>query len=195
MVQAATYQPSATATAPAAPGADIADPGPLGLCGFALTTFVLSAINAGWYDAATTPIVVGLALFYGGLAQLTAGMREFKHLWRDSLYVLRRILDLPCRFPGPPGTYLHHPQGAGPHRVGALPAGLDDLHRDHAARELPHQRRAYCHLHPPLPHLRSSHHWRARAVEHVAPDRRLDGRRHGNRRLVHGPGRRPAVDL
>ncbi len=47
MVQAATYQPSATATAPAAPGADIADPGPLGLCGFALTTFVLSAINAG----------------------------------------------------------------------------------------------------------------------------------------------------
>ena len=65
-----------TATVP--PGADIADPGPLGLCGFALTTFVLSAINAGWYDAATTPIVVGLALFYGGLAQLTAGMWEFK---------------------------------------------------------------------------------------------------------------------
>jgi succinate-acetate transporter protein len=78
MVQTATYQPSATATSPAAPGADIADPGPLGLCGFALTTFVLSAINAGWYDAATTPIVVGLALFYGGLAQLTAGMWEFK---------------------------------------------------------------------------------------------------------------------
>ena len=50
----------------------------------------------------------------------------------------------------PPGTYLHHPQGAGPHRVGALPARLDDLHRDHAARQLPHQRRAYCHLHPPL---------------------------------------------
>src|SRR5260370_1688645 len=78
MVQTATYQPSATATSPVAPGADIADPGPLGLCGFALTTFVLSAINAGWYDAATTPIVVGLALFYGGLAQLTARMWGFK---------------------------------------------------------------------------------------------------------------------
>jgi succinate-acetate transporter protein len=78
MVQTATYQPSATATSPAAPGADIADPGPLGLSGFALTTFVLSAVNAGWYDATTTPIVVGLALFYGGLAQLTAGMWEFK---------------------------------------------------------------------------------------------------------------------
>lgn len=78
MVQTATYAPSATAVSPAAPGADIADPGPLGLAGFALTTFVLSAVNAGWYAAETTPIVIGLALFYGGLAQLTAGMWEFK---------------------------------------------------------------------------------------------------------------------
>jgi succinate-acetate transporter protein len=73
-----TYAPPMRETATVIPGADIADPGPLGLCGFALTTFVLSAVNAGWYDAATTPIVVGLALFYGGLAQLTAGMWEFK---------------------------------------------------------------------------------------------------------------------
>jgi uncharacterized protein len=73
-----TYAPPMRETATAVPGADIADPGPLGLCGFALTTFVLSAVNAGWYDAAITPIVVGLALFYGGLAQLTAGMWEFK---------------------------------------------------------------------------------------------------------------------
>jgi len=74
----ATYAPPLRETATVVPGADIADPGPLGLSGFALTTFVLSAVNAGWYDAATTPIVVGLALFYGGLAQLTAGMWEFK---------------------------------------------------------------------------------------------------------------------
>ncbi len=74
----ATYAPPMRETATVGPGADIADPGPLGLAGFALTTFVLSAINAGWYDAATTPIIVGLALFYGGLAQLTAGMWEFK---------------------------------------------------------------------------------------------------------------------
>jgi succinate-acetate transporter protein len=58
----------------AAPG--IANPAPLGLCGFALTTFVLSAANAKLIDAPL--IAVGLALFYGGLAQLLAGMWEFK---------------------------------------------------------------------------------------------------------------------
>jgi succinate-acetate transporter protein len=56
----------------------VADPAPLGLCGFALTTFVLSSINAGWFSAAATTIVVGLALFYGGIAQLCAGMWEFR---------------------------------------------------------------------------------------------------------------------
>jgi succinate-acetate transporter protein len=55
----------------------IANPAPLGLCGFALTTFVLSALNAGLLTG-TPAIVVGLAFFYGGLAQLLAGMWEFK---------------------------------------------------------------------------------------------------------------------
>jgi len=57
----------------------VANPGPLGLCGFALTTFVLSSINAGLIpgtDAAK--MVIGLAFFYGGLAQLLAGMWEFR---------------------------------------------------------------------------------------------------------------------
>src|SRR5437764_3418944 len=63
--------------APAA-AAGVANPAPLGLCGFALTTFVLSSINAGWFPAGATNIVVGLALFYGGLAQLLAGMWEFR---------------------------------------------------------------------------------------------------------------------
>lgn len=52
------------------------NPAPLGLCGFALTTFVLSAANAGLFTGES--IVIGLALFYGGLAQLLAGMWEFK---------------------------------------------------------------------------------------------------------------------
>lgn len=58
-----------------------ADPGPLGLSAFALTTFVLSSVNAGFIVptvGAGTNIVVGLALFYGGLIQLLAGMWEFK---------------------------------------------------------------------------------------------------------------------
>lgn len=50
----------------------IANPGPLGLCGFALTTFVLSLHNAGVGLPATSPhgVVTGLAFFYGGLVQV-----------------------------------------------------------------------------------------------------------------------------
>jgi uncharacterized protein len=58
-------------------GPAFADPGPLGLAGFAMTTFFLSSVNVGWLDEKTTPVVLGLALFYGGLAQLLAGMWEF----------------------------------------------------------------------------------------------------------------------
>jgi uncharacterized protein len=63
--------------------AAVANPAPLGLSAFALTTFVLSASNAGFiFPKAATPtdgfIVVGLALFYGGLGQLIAGIQEFR---------------------------------------------------------------------------------------------------------------------
>jgi succinate-acetate transporter protein len=54
----------------------VADPAPLGLGGFALTTFVLSTHNAGWAPDVTW---IGLALFYGGLAQFLAGMWEFRN--------------------------------------------------------------------------------------------------------------------
>jgi succinate-acetate transporter protein len=56
----------------------VADPAPLGLAGFALTTFILSAVNAGWIPKPGEPVVLGLAFAYGGLAQFCAGMWEFK---------------------------------------------------------------------------------------------------------------------
>ena len=56
----------------------IADPGPLGLAGFALTTFILSMSNAQLVPAELGALFVPLALFYGGLAQILAGMWEFK---------------------------------------------------------------------------------------------------------------------
>ncbi len=56
----------------------IADPGPLGLAAFALTTFVLSFFNAGLVSDKAEPVVFGLALAYGGIAQLLAGMWEFR---------------------------------------------------------------------------------------------------------------------
>ncbi len=58
--------------------AAIANPAPLGLAGFALTTFVLSMVNSGLVSDKAEPVVFGLALAYGGIAQLLAGMWEFK---------------------------------------------------------------------------------------------------------------------
>jgi uncharacterized protein len=61
-----------------------ADPGPLGLAGFAGTTFVLSMINAGLVGdkslvgGGLLPLVAALALAYGGIAQLVAGIWEFR---------------------------------------------------------------------------------------------------------------------
>jgi uncharacterized protein len=55
-----------------------ADPGPLGLAGFAMTTFVLSMFNANLVSEKGTPVVLALALVYGGIAQLLAGMWEFR---------------------------------------------------------------------------------------------------------------------
>jgi len=68
----------ATAAAPVPQIQSVADPAPLGLAGFALTTFVLSAVNAGLVPKAGEPVVLGLAFGYGGLAQFCAGMWEFK---------------------------------------------------------------------------------------------------------------------
>jgi uncharacterized protein len=64
---------------PAASAATIADPGPLGLAAFALTTFLLSTVNARWTvgNSAGTAFL-GYAFAYGGLAQLLAGMWEFR---------------------------------------------------------------------------------------------------------------------
>jgi uncharacterized protein len=56
----------------------IADPGPLGLAAFALTTFVLSMFNAGLVSDKGEPVVFALALTYGGIAQFAAGLWEFR---------------------------------------------------------------------------------------------------------------------
>jgi uncharacterized protein len=53
-----------------------ADPAPLGLAGFALTTFLLSGHNASWIPDLAW---IGPAIFYGGLAQFGAGMWEFRN--------------------------------------------------------------------------------------------------------------------
>lgn len=53
-----------------------ANPAPLGLAGFALTTWMLSMINAGWFSADSMGLVLALAFAYGGTAQIIAGIME-----------------------------------------------------------------------------------------------------------------------
>ncbi|MBS1800875.1 MAG: acetate uptake transporter [Acidobacteria bacterium] len=55
-----------------------ANPAPLGLAGFGLTTIVLSAINAGLLPHEAVAVVVPLAFAYGGVAQIIAGILEFR---------------------------------------------------------------------------------------------------------------------
>jgi hypothetical protein len=59
--------------------APAADPAPLGLAAFALTTFLLSAANANWMGSASGDAWLGYAFAYGGLGQLLAGMWEFRN--------------------------------------------------------------------------------------------------------------------
>lgn len=51
---------------------------PLGLAAFAVTTFMLSMINAKLVNAGAAPVVFGVALMFGGLTQLIAGVIQFR---------------------------------------------------------------------------------------------------------------------
>ena len=54
----------------------LANPGPLGLMGFGMTTILLNLHNAGFFPL--TAVIVSMGIFYGGLIQILAGMMEFK---------------------------------------------------------------------------------------------------------------------
>jgi len=55
----------------------IANPAPLGLFSFASTTLILSLVNVQARGVTTPNVVIGMALFVGGLCQFMAGMWEF----------------------------------------------------------------------------------------------------------------------
>jgi len=54
-----------------------ANPAPLGLIGFAATTWLLSLINAGIFGQEAMPLVLGMALAFGGGAQVLAGILSY----------------------------------------------------------------------------------------------------------------------
>jgi len=76
---AAVEHPGSVEQSPPPAAAVVADPAALGLAGFGITTLVLSVFNAKILNGAGEPVVFGLAIAYGGGAQLLAGMWEFRN--------------------------------------------------------------------------------------------------------------------
>ena len=119
----------------------IADPAPLGLAAFALTTFVLSMFNAGLVSDAGEPIVFGLALAYGGLAQLLAGMWEFKNNNSFGATAFTSYGAFWLSFWAFEQFYAGDvPRGERGRRRGPLPHRLGHLHGVHVDRLVPCQR-------------------------------------------------------
>ncbi|MEC5343970.1 acetate uptake transporter [Brenneria populi] len=54
----------------------LANPGPLGLMGFGMTTILLNLHNAGFFPLSS--IILSMGIFYGGIAQIVAGLLEYK---------------------------------------------------------------------------------------------------------------------
>ena len=76
-----------------------ANPAPLGLMGFGLTTLVLSFVNANIVGGgpASFPIVLGLAIAFGGIgtaARRYVGVQDRQYVRRGCIHVVRRVLDL-----------------------------------------------------------------------------------------------------
>ncbi|RLF92725.1 hypothetical protein DRN52_07565, partial [Thermococci archaeon] len=57
-------------------GGNKLNPAPLGLAGFGFTTILLNLINSGLLDSSAMPVVLAMGIFYGGLAQIIAGVLE-----------------------------------------------------------------------------------------------------------------------
>lgn len=55
---------------------ETANPAPLGLFGFGMTTVLLNIHNAGFYELG--PMILAMGIFYGGMAQIIAGIMEWK---------------------------------------------------------------------------------------------------------------------
>lgn len=55
---------------------NLANPGPLGLMGFGMTTILLNLHNAGFFPL--TSVVISMGIFFGGVAQILAGLLEYK---------------------------------------------------------------------------------------------------------------------
>ena len=98
-------------------GEKLANPGPLGLMGFGATTVLLNIHNAGFFPIGS--LILAMGIFYGGIAQIIAGILEFKKgntfgltafasfgsFWLTLVFIIV-FKDLPGNSPAFMGWYL-----------------------------------------------------------------------------------------
>lgn len=95
------------------------NPAPLGLAGFGMTTILLNIHNAGFFELSV--MIMGMGVFYGGIAQLIAGILEFRQgntfggtafvsygsFWLSLVFIWTMPgLGLPAADPASMGCYL-----------------------------------------------------------------------------------------
>ncbi len=120
---------------------EAADPGPLGLAGFAMTTFVLSMFNSNLVDGkGGLPVVLGLALAYGGIVQLLAGMWEFRTGNTFGAVAFCSFGAFWISFWALNVFYAKGITGNVGQRGRRVPVGMGDLHRLHDGRRTARQR-------------------------------------------------------
>ena len=181
----------------------VANPAPLGLSAFALTTFVLSATNAGFLfpSGAFIPggnVAIGLALFYGGLVQLVAGIQEFRQgntfgatafcsyagFWMAFAVILlppTGVLAVACC------------DKSSQSDAWCLPPWVDHFHWFDVHRHAQDQRCLDRGIRTPVLDLPNSDNWlawrhRYRYLYYVGPDRWMAWYYYSNRRMVHCSG-------
>ena len=175
-----------------------ADPGPLGLAGFAMTTFVLSMFNAKLVGSGGEPVVLGLAIVRRSRAAPRGhvGVPHRQYVRRRGVYVVCGVLDLILR-----ADHLFRPADPCRRRRSrrrSLPVVVGDLHDVHVRRLTEDDGRDRSGVLPPGDHVSSSSESATQALTRtsssgvdtwVSPRRRPPGTRR-SRRSPTRPSRR-----
>ena len=151
-----------------------ANPGPLGLMAFGMTTVLLNIHNAGFYELSS--MILAMGIFYGGIAQVIAGIMEWK---KNSTFGMTAFLSyglfwltLVGLIVFPKWTGVDGPDAR---RHGLVSVGLGRLHRAHVHRHAAHQPRAADRLPQPHGALRAARRGRLDGQRDDHQDRRLGG--------------------
>ena len=138
---APTHEHNGATPATAATPVEWGNSAPLALAGFAVTTFMLSMINANFISAGVEPAVFGVALMFGGITQLLAGLIQLRtgNTFAGVLFSrIRRVLAVAVR------DRRVLPEGdtgqSGRARARAVPLRVRVLRHLDDARVVPHQR-------------------------------------------------------